>query len=73
MGWKCNNCGNTQSFTEVNTVNTAVTQEKGTTKILRIGNIYRGEAAMNVWCNKCDSEDVCWVDVPDQDTGYMNQ
>jgi DNA-directed RNA polymerase subunit M/transcription elongation factor TFIIS len=73
MGWKCDKCGNTENFTEVNTVNTVVTQERDSTKILRIKNVYRNEAALNVWCNKCDNEEVSWVEVPDQDESYLSK
>ena len=73
MGWKCDKCGNTEGFTEVNTVNTMVTQEKGSTRILKIKNVYRNEASLNVWCNKCDSEDVSWVEVPEQDSSYLSK
>jgi DNA-directed RNA polymerase subunit M/transcription elongation factor TFIIS len=72
MGWKCDKCGNTEDFTEVNTVNTKVTQEKGSTRILKIKNQYRADGATNVWCNRCDSEEVSWVEVPDQDSAYLN-
>ncbi|MFH1510415.1 MAG: hypothetical protein ABIF10_01890 [Candidatus Woesearchaeota archaeon] len=73
MAWKCDKCGNTESFTEVNTVNTHVTQDKNSTRILKINNIYRKEGALNVWCNKCDSEDVSWVELTDQDSSYLTR
>lgn len=75
MGWKCNKCGNTESFTEINSIETVVAQEKGTTRILKIHNRYRNanEGVSNVWCNKCDSEDVHWVEVPDQDDSYLKK
>lgn len=75
MGWKCNKCGNTESFTEINPIKTIVTQEKSTTKILKIQNKYRkeDEGAINVWCNKCDSENVSWVKVPIQDYSYLKK
>ena len=73
MGWRCNKCGNTEDFTEVNTVNTEVSQEKDSTKILGIRNTYRNEAALNVWCNRCDGEDVVWKDVAGQDDSHLNK
>ena len=75
MGWKCNKCKNTESFTEINPVETLVFQEKGTTKVLKIENKYRkgNEGALNVWCNKCESEDVSWVEVPTQDFSYFKE
>lgn len=72
MGWICNQCKNTEDFTELNTVKTKVTQEKDSTRILRIRDSRTAEGVTNVWCNKCDSEDVSWIDVPDQDDRYMS-
>jgi hypothetical protein len=53
-------------------VNTEVTQENASTKILKIKNTYRGDAATNVWCNRCDSEEVSWVEVPEQQADYLS-
>lgn len=71
MGWKCNKCGNTELFTEVNPIETTVIQEKDTTKITKVHDKYREGGALNAWCNKCDSEDVKWVNVPDQSNDFV--
>jgi DNA-directed RNA polymerase subunit M/transcription elongation factor TFIIS len=71
MGWRCDKCGNTEDFTEVNTVTTQVNQEKGSTKILKIRNSYRSDGALNTWCNRCDSEEVSWIEVPNQDEAFL--
>ena len=38
MGWQCRNCGNTESFVEINKVQTEVRQQKGSTRIEKIVN-----------------------------------
>jgi hypothetical protein len=52
-------------------VNTAVTQERKTTRILKIHNTYRDDPSINAWCTRCESEDVSWIDVADQDADYL--
>ncbi|MBD3204144.1 hypothetical protein GF327_07650 [Candidatus Woesearchaeota archaeon] len=74
MGWKCKKCKNTELFTEVNAVETDVYQEKATTKIKKIKNRkIRRQGALNVWCRKCDSENVEWIDVKDQGDSYLEK
>lgn len=71
MGWHCKDCGNTESFTEINKVETLVSQEKNTTKVKKILNKYMDRPLLDVRCNTCMSKHVRWIDSPHQDDNYI--
>ena len=73
MGWKCKNCGNTESFIEINKVETLVSQEKDTTKIKKILNKYMDKPVLGIKCNRCMSKHIQWIDVFNQSDDYIFQ
>jgi len=73
MGWQCRNCKNTESFTEINKVETLVTQEKSSTKIIDTINRYLEDPLISVRCNECNSLHVNWQDIKQDNSYIFNQ
>jgi MoaA/NifB/PqqE/SkfB family radical SAM enzyme len=61
MGWKCNQCGNTELFVEINRVESTVTQEKNSAHITKIINRYIENPLDSVRCAKCNNQDLQWL------------
>jgi MoaA/NifB/PqqE/SkfB family radical SAM enzyme len=71
MGWKCKNCGNTERFTEINKVETLVSQDKDTTNIRSVFNKYAANPFLEVRCANCSSAFVGWLSSQDQPDDYL--
>jgi MoaA/NifB/PqqE/SkfB family radical SAM enzyme len=69
MGWICRSCGNRVSFTEYNKVKTFVTQNPDL-KISKIINTFEESPLLEVYCNKCKSKGIDWMEV-DQPNNFL--
>jgi len=69
MGWRCRNCGNTESFIETNKVQTRVRQDTDT-RIRKTIHEFPKSPLLSVKCEKCLSTFVEWVDL-EQDRSYV--
>jgi len=73
MGWRCNNCGNAEFFTEINKVETAITQDKASTKAIKLVNKYAENPLLGVTCNICQSSNIKWIDIQSHDYSHLFQ
>ncbi|MFH1511649.1 MAG: radical SAM protein, partial [Candidatus Woesearchaeota archaeon] len=62
MGWLCRDCGNRKNFLETNSVRTYVSQDNETSKIKSILNEYMDDALLSVYCSRCKSSNVEWLE-----------
>jgi MoaA/NifB/PqqE/SkfB family radical SAM enzyme len=69
MGWFCKACGNRESFTEYNRVRTSVLQGPDA-RIKKIINAYDEKPLIEVFCNRCHSRNIGWMEVA-QDNRFI--